>query len=105
MFLDLGRAQTAHAQNLAHMSEILTKSHSHFSDPRRIGKVAYVIKRIKISRVQWFSIPYYSRTPIYRDARGKGFCPVNRGARYIGVKYRKFPILGEVDPPGKSGFR
>ena len=28
----------------------------------------------------------YSRTPIYRDARGKGFCPVNRGARYIGVK-------------------
>eukprot|EP00116_Pleurobrachia_bachei_P002266 sb/3462528/ len=47
----------------------------------------------------------YSRTPIYRDARGKGFCQVNRGARYIGVKYRKFPILGEVDPPGKSGFR
>ena len=30
----------------------------------------------------------YSRTPIYRDARGKGLCPVNRGARYIGVKYR-----------------
>eukprot|EP00116_Pleurobrachia_bachei_P012336 sb/3472598/ len=30
----------------------------------------------------------YSRTPFYRDARGKGFCPVNRGARYIGVKYR-----------------
>eukprot|EP00116_Pleurobrachia_bachei_P003565 sb/3463827/ len=28
-----------------------------------------------------------ARTPIYRDARGKGFCPVNR-----------------VDPPGKSGF-
>eukprot|EP00116_Pleurobrachia_bachei_P006007 sb/3466269/ len=45
------------------------------------------------------------RTPIYRDARGKGLCPVNRGARYIGVKYRKFPISGKVDPPGKSGFR
>eukprot|EP00116_Pleurobrachia_bachei_P005031 sb/3465293/ len=27
----------------------------------------------------------YSRTPIYRDPRGKPFCPVNRGARYIGV--------------------
>eukprot|EP00116_Pleurobrachia_bachei_P006016 sb/3466278/ len=24
----------------------------------------------------------------YQDPRGKGFCPVNRGARYIGVKYR-----------------
>eukprot|EP00116_Pleurobrachia_bachei_P005482 sb/3465744/ len=47
----------------------------------------------------------YSRTPIYRDARGKGFYPVNRGARYIGVKYRLFPISGEVYPPGKSGFR
>eukprot|EP00116_Pleurobrachia_bachei_P007391 sb/3467653/ len=47
----------------------------------------------------------YSRTPIYRDARGKGFCPVNRGARYIGVKYRQFPISGEVYPPGKSGAR
>eukprot|EP00116_Pleurobrachia_bachei_P003983 sb/3464245/ len=30
----------------------------------------------------------YSRTPIYRDPRGKGFCHVNRGARYIVVKYR-----------------
>eukprot|EP00116_Pleurobrachia_bachei_P005869 sb/3466131/ len=47
----------------------------------------------------------YSRTPIYRDARGKGFCPVNRGAQYIGVKYRLFPISGEFYPPGKSGFR
>eukprot|EP00116_Pleurobrachia_bachei_P012136 sb/3472398/ len=46
-----------------------------------------------------------SRTPIYRDARGKGFCPVNRGDRYIGVKDRYFPISGELYPPGKSGFR
>eukprot|EP00116_Pleurobrachia_bachei_P011816 sb/3472078/ len=43
------------------------------------------------------------RTPIYRDARGKGFCPVNRGARYIGVKDRYLPKSGEVFPPGKSG--
>eukprot|EP00116_Pleurobrachia_bachei_P009568 sb/3469830/ len=47
----------------------------------------------------------YSRTPIYRDPRGKGFCPVNRGARYIGVKYREIPISGEIYHPGKSGFR
>eukprot|EP00116_Pleurobrachia_bachei_P012770 sb/3473032/ len=33
-----------------------------------------------------------SRTPIYRDNQGnrKGFCPVNRGTRYIGVIYRIF---------------
>eukprot|EP00116_Pleurobrachia_bachei_P014778 sb/3475040/ len=35
----------------------------------------------------------YSRTPIYRDARGKGFCPVNRGARYTEVKYCTVQIL------------
>ena len=33
-------------------------------------------------------ITLYSRTPIYRDTREKGFCPVNQGGRYIGVKYR-----------------
>eukprot|EP00116_Pleurobrachia_bachei_P003683 sb/3463945/ len=33
-----------------------------------------------------FIVTKYSRTPIYRDARGKGFCPVNRGAPYIVVK-------------------
>eukprot|EP00116_Pleurobrachia_bachei_P015701 sb/3475963/ len=46
----------------------------------------------------------YSRTPIYRDARGKGFCLVNRGSRYIRVKYCLFPILGEDHAPRKSGF-
>eukprot|EP00116_Pleurobrachia_bachei_P008609 sb/3468871/ len=55
----------------------------------------------------------YSRTPIYRDPRGKGFCPVNRGTRYIGMKYRSFPISGKfivpvnrgsgISGPGKSG--
>eukprot|EP00116_Pleurobrachia_bachei_P008853 sb/3469115/ len=58
--------------------------------------------------IMCLQLSYYSRTPIYRDARGKGFCPVNRGARYIGVKYRKFPILGKFTLPvnrgsGKSG--
>eukprot|EP00116_Pleurobrachia_bachei_P018230 sb/3478492/ len=53
----------------------------------------------------------YSRTPIYRDPRGKGFCPVNRGARYIGMKflYRGKFILpvnrgSGISGPGKSGF-
>eukprot|EP00116_Pleurobrachia_bachei_P019089 sb/3479351/ len=50
---------------------------------------------------------YYARMPIYRDARGKGFCPVNRGARcpvyLIGVGYEYIRIFGEVYPPGKSG--
>eukprot|EP00116_Pleurobrachia_bachei_P017422 sb/3477684/ len=52
----------------------------------------------------------YSRTPIYRDAWGKGFCPVNRGARYIGVIYRIFcPFILPVNRgsgklgPDKSG--
>eukprot|EP00116_Pleurobrachia_bachei_P002805 sb/3463067/ len=48
------------------------------------------------------------RSLIYRDAREKGVCPVNRGARYIGVKDRHFPHRGKFTltvnrGSGKSG--
>eukprot|EP00116_Pleurobrachia_bachei_P005181 sb/3465443/ len=33
------------------------------------------------------SMLQYSRTPVFRDLRGKSFCPVNHFARYIVVKY------------------
>jgi hypothetical protein len=46
---------------------------------------AYMARLHCVQNVMYY---IYSRTPIYRDARGKGFCPVNRGARYIGVIYR-----------------
>eukprot|EP00116_Pleurobrachia_bachei_P000851 sb/3461113/ len=57
----------------------------------RIFRIKVQIVRIKVRikvriNVKIVRIKVYSRTPIYRDARGKGFCPVNRGVRYIGVK-------------------
>ena len=57
---------------------------SHWNDARTI---CLADSHLHFSHSSLFFTLYYSRTPIYRDARGKGFCPVNRGARYIGVKY------------------
>eukprot|EP00116_Pleurobrachia_bachei_P000806 sb/3461068/ len=53
--------------------------------------------------INWSGI--YSRTPIYQDVLGKGFCPVNRGPT-VDIRYKAAPgpSFGALRAPAREGL-